>query len=164
MRLPLDAAGVAAATAACGDAAARWVGWVQAAEEHEARKTMSTLAYDTKARAACAAAAAGSLSARYGDAGAELAALDAGPVDAGNRGSAMNQAIHMYMHICEMHMHAKGPKPCAKPAALSLHQPTHDFICGQQVIGHRVLAVLNLPPYLWTRRPRPPSATRRRWT
>ena len=122
MRLPLDAAGVAAATAACGDAAARWVGWVQAAEEHEARKTMSTLAYDTKARAACAAAAAGSLSARYGDAGAELAALDAGPVDAGNRGSAMNQAIHTYMRIG--HMHAKGPKPSAKSAAC-ITPPTH---------------------------------------
>ena len=92
VRLPLDAAGVAAATAACADAAARWVGWVRAAEEHEARKTMATLAYDTKARAACAAATAGALSARYGDAGAELAALDAGPVDAANRGGAMNQA------------------------------------------------------------------------
>ena len=121
MRLPLDAAGVAAATAACGDAAARWVGWVQAAEEHEARKTMSTLAYDTKARAACAAAAAGSLSARYGDAGAELAALDAGPVDAGNRGSAMNQAIHAYMR----NAYARERPQALRQASRIITPPTH---------------------------------------
>ena len=159
MRLPLDAAGVAAATAACGDAATRWVGWVQAAEEHEARKTMSTLAYDTKARAACAAGAAGSLSTRYGDAGAELAALDAGPVDAGNRGSAMNNVSKCGCDACTR----KG-NPCERPRTLRqasrmyhstttiTHPRLHLWLAGHRL--KRVSCpgtagdVLNVPIYL----------------
>ena len=56
LRLPLSAEGVAAATAACADAAARWAGWILAAEDHDQRKTMMTLSHDTKLRTMCAAA------------------------------------------------------------------------------------------------------------
>ena len=164
VRLPLNAAGVAVATAACSDAAARWVGWVRtvmrgyiglqlrvhrtaasstqgcsltcmrpqvcAAEEHEARKTMSTLACDTKSRAACAAARAAALTARYVAAGAELAALDAGPVD-----QAPIRTCTMHMHnarctshnfTCTMHnAHARYAAQCTMHHAQCIMHNAH---------------------------------------
>ena len=93
LTLPLSETGVNAAREACVVAASSWVEWIVAAEQLDQRRTMTTFAVDSKVRAICSAATAQVLQARYGaEVGAELAQLDAGPVDLADRSSSMAQA------------------------------------------------------------------------
>ena len=92
LRLPLTDAAVATASDACTAAAALWLGWLAEATTQDQRKTMTTFAYDTKVRALALSATADLLVRKFGATAAPLAAEDAGPVDRGDRGSAMNQA------------------------------------------------------------------------
>lgn len=92
VELPLSEAAVDVACAACADAAARWSGWMAAAEKLEQRKIMMVFAIDSKTRAMCLGATTQALEALYGAEGRTIAMADAGPMDIVDRGSAQNSA------------------------------------------------------------------------
>ena len=92
VRLPATDASLAAAAAACGEAAEMWINWMAQAERLDTRKTMLVFAHDAKARAISLASSSAMLEKRFGASAAEVAAADAGPLDISNRGGAMNQA------------------------------------------------------------------------
>ena len=86
LRLPLSDDSAAAAAAACEQAVDRWLGWMESSTENKrdlpaGAKQTSAYARDTKIRANLYGTLLDKYTKAFGDAGQDLTAADAGPLD-----------------------------------------------------------------------------------